>query len=980
MKHSLHAASLRASGFRRTASLMLSLGLGPSARRCGVLVASLLSLELAAQTTGTVQGVVTNANTKTPVANAMVRVEGIGLETATDSSGAYRLSAVPAGAQKLTVSYVGLDSSTVNVAIASGQVAVRDVALDGGVLVLEAFRVESIREGQTKAINEQRASNTISNIIASDAIGNLPDNTLGEALSRVPGVNVVQSEGEASYLTIRGIAPQYNSIRVDGQTLPAVTDPLAQDASSDNRSINVSLIPSEIIGSVEVVKALTPDTDANSIGGQVNVRTRNGFDVATPVISGGFDSYYSDLRTKWGYGGSLAFVGALNDARTIGLGLDVNYRNIALVEVDSETGFYPKSDPTVAGIAGIKGDGSISEYDVRYRQQRKITSGLSANLDWKVGTGTVLKFRAFYNDAEKYQTKFRTRATALTTFAASSTDTFAAGTSSRLRKVFYDQQVSTKIYQVGASGETALSNGSLAYATSYNYNPVRSRLNRYDTDTPSATRRLYSWTVDRTNPVLPVVRMFNTATGANGFSAGDDTLLAIWKQTGNDAERNYTGNADYTRTEHFGEMPVRFKLGLKYAGKLRRQRPVMDIWAPIAAPAMKTFPLDAQQPGGNLLFGSVPTLGAFASQAAVFNALTTNPANFTTSSNTALNTLLSRIYDVSEDVAAGYGMATAKFGKLEAIAGLRVEQATNDFNWLGGNPHVRGSTSYDNFFPDFLLNYRFTKNHVLRAAWTRSIARPDYNELVPYSLLNDPAPSIDTTPGTLPQLYKGNSALRAAKSNNLDLSFEWYYQPAGLLSLGVFHKDITNFIYRSTTIQTLAGTPTAVHQFQNGAKAEATGLEFSWQQTLTFLPGALNGLGFSANTTVIDGKSKAYLLNATTNTQVLTSDNYIPGQPKAVQNLQVYWEKYGITARLAFNYVSANINATDGHAPNATVAPARTLDATLKYRLTKNLVVYLQGKNLRRQMQHWYDNNNPNLNEEADYLGRSFVGGVKFHF
>jgi TonB-dependent receptor len=972
--------SSSASSLGWTTSTKLFLSLGRLARYCGALVACVFALNLAAQTTGSLQGVITDANARVPVANAMVRVEGTGLETATDNTGAYRLPSVPAGEHKLTISYIGLEPGSASVVVTAGQVATRDVALGGGVLLLQAVKVESVREGQMKAINEQRASNTISNIIASDAIGNLPDNTLGEALSRVPGVNVVQSEGEASYVTIRGAAPQLNSIRVDGQTLPAITDPLAQDSSSDNRSINVSLIPSEIIGSVEVVKALTPDTDANSIGGQVNIRTRAGFDVATPVISGGFDSYNSDLKNRWGYGASLSFVGAVNEARTVGLGIDVNYRNIALAEVDSETGFYPKTDPAVSGIAGIKGDGSIAEYDVRFRQQRKITAGLSANLDWKVGTATVLKFRTFYNDAEKYQTKFRTRATALTTFSATSTDTLASGTSSRLRKAFYDQQVSTKIYQVGASGETGLTNGSLAYAASYNYNPVHSRLNRYDTDTPSATRRQYSWTVDRTNPVLPVVRMFNTATGANGFSAGDDTLLSIWKQTGNDAERNYSGNADYTRVEHFGAVPVSFKFGAKYAGKLRRQRPVMNIWAPVSAPAMKTFPLSDLQPGGNLLFGSVPTLGAFASQPAVFNSLITNPANYVISTNTALNTLLSRIYDVSEDVTAGYGMATAKFGKLETIAGLRMEQTKNDFNWLGGSPHVRGSTTYDNLFPDVLLNYRFTKNHILRAAWTRSIARPDYNELVPYTLLNDPAPSIDTTPGTLPQLYKGNSDLRAAKSTNYDLSFEWYYQPAGLASIGVFHKDITGFIYRSTTIQTLNGTPTAVHQFQNGATAKETGLELSWQQTLTFLPGALSGLGFSANTTVIDGKSSAYLLNATTNTQVLTSDKFIPGQPKAIQNFQVYWEKYGITARVAFNYVSANINATDGHVPNATVAPARQLDATLKYRLTKNLVVYLQGKNLRRQMQHWYDNGNPNLNEETDYLGRSFVGGVKFHF
>ncbi len=936
-----------------------------------------------AQNTGSISGRVTDQGSNHYLIGAEVRLSGSGQTTSTDRTGSYELVDVPAGSHVIEVNYLDKDSKTVPVEVKAGQRTVADVALTGEIITLATFKVESIREGQSRAINQQRASNTISNIIASDAISNLPDNTIGEALARVAGVNVQEDVGEPSYVTIRGAAPQLNSIRVDGQGLPAITDPLNQAAGSDNRSSNVSLIPSEIVSSIEVVKALTPDTDADSIGGQVNIRTRSGFEVAAPIISGSIDSYNADFKNRWGQGGSFSYFGPLNAARTVGLGVNVNYRNVATDEQDTETIFYPKTDPAVSGIAGITGGDAISEFDARLRQQRRITIGASANLDLKVGSNTVLKLRTFYNNAEKYQTTWRTRSAALTSFASTSTDTLASGKSARVRKVFYDQLTNPKIYQVGASGTTTLDNGSIDYEASYNYAPVKSRLTRYDTDTTSSVRKKYQWTVDRTNPLLPVVRISNTATGVNGYTAGDDSLLDIWKQTGNDAERNYTGALDYTRVQNIGGTSVTFKFGAKYSGKMRRQRPVLDLYTPIVAPVMKTFALSDQQPGGNLLFGTVPTLGTYASLSAVLDTLSSNPANYaftSASANTAVSTILARIYDVSEDVGAAYGMATANFGKLEAIAGLRLENTSDNYNWMGGNPHILGSTSYTNYLPDLLFNYRFTKNRILRASWTHTIARPDYNELLPYTTTSDPAPSIDTTPGTLTSIYKGNPNLRAAKSSNFDLSLEWYYQPTGLASIGLFHKDISSFIYRSTVLQTVNGTTNAIHQFQNGATATENGIELSWTQSLSRLPGPLSGLGFSANTSIILGKSSIYMLDTASSAQVLVSSDYMPYQPKSIQNFQIYWEKYGFTARVGFNYVSSYINPTDGHTPNVTVAASRRLDATLQYRLTKNLIIFIQGKNLRRQMQHWYDYGDPNLSEETDYLGPSYIGGVKYHF
>lgn len=938
---------------------------------------------LAAQPAGSgqLQGTVTDSASHALLVGALVRIEGANLETSTDHTGAYHFTSVPAGTQTLTVSYLGLDPSTAAVTVTGGSTTTHDVALAGGTVIMEAYKVESIREGQARAINEQRASNTITNVEASDAIGNLPDNTVADALSRLPGINVEQDDGQSSYVTIRGLAPQLNAIHLDGQPMPSVTDSLDQSAGADTRSVNLSLIPSEIVSSVEVVKALTPDLDADSIGGQVNIKTKSGFEVAEPVVSGSVDQYFNEFKGHSGYGASVSYVGPLNQARTLGLGLDFNYRNVSDVEEDSETVWYPKTDPTVSAIPGITGNDAISEYDTRATQERDITFGGAINLDWKLGDTTVLKFRSFFNSSEGYLNKWRVRNAGLAAYSTTSTDTIASGTNARLRRIYYNQERSPQIFQESVTGETNLPIGKFNYLGSFNYTPQHSWLNRYDTDTASATRKLYSFTVNRTNPDFPTVRIFNTATGSSAYTDNTDSLLQVERQTASDAERNYVAGIDYTLPQTIGGIPVTFKVGAKYEGKDRKQRPVLGVWGPAANTVMSTFPTGNMQAPTNLFMGTIPSMGTFPSLPAVLNAVTANPAAYPfLATNTALNTILARTYNVDQSVDSAYGMATAEFGKLETIAGLRYEGTSTSYNWIGMNPHQEGSHSYGNALADLLANYRFNKDMVLRGSWTHTIARPDYNQLVPYTLTQDPAPSIDDSPVGLVQIYQGNPNLHAATASNEDVDFEWYLPPAGVASVGLFHKDISNFIFRNTKLATVNGQLTAYQQFQNGGKESENGMELSYSQALTMLPGPLSGLGFVANTSVVVGKSYFYELNPDNVTYSRVDQKFIPYQPKTTRNIQVYWEHNGFTARIAWNYVSAYVNPDDGHLPNVTVATARRVDATLQYQLTKHLILYVQGKNLRRQYENWYDYGNPADSEEVDYLGRSYVGGVKYHF
>jgi TonB-dependent receptor len=143
-------------------------------------------------------------------------------------------------------------------------------------------------KGQAKALSQQKNLMNISNIVASDQIGRFPDANIGDALKRVPGITIQQDQGEARDVIIRGIAPQLNSVTINGERVPS--------AEGDNRKIQLDLIPSDMIQLVDMNKALTPDMDADAIGGSVNLLTRtvpNG-----TRISGTLGSGYNFLSNK----------------------------------------------------------------------------------------------------------------------------------------------------------------------------------------------------------------------------------------------------------------------------------------------------------------------------------------------------------------------------------------------------------------------------------------------------------------------------------------------------------------------------------------------------------------------------------------------------------------------------------------------------------------------------------------------------------
>jgi TonB-dependent receptor len=948
-----------------------------------VCLSGFLTLSALAQSTGTISGVVTDKATSGFLVGADVRLAGTDLATATARDGTFTLANVPAGTQTVEVSYVGRKTKSVTVTVTAGATAATTIDLgETDVLVLEAVTVESVREGQSRAINQQRTSNTVMNVISSDAIGNLPDNTVGDALARLAGVSVVL-DGRSAFASIRGAEAKFNSITLDGShvSFPA-PDGVFTTAGQETRAVDLSTIPSDMIGSIEVIKALPADRDADAFGGQVNLVTRSAFDLPGRTINGRAEYRYNSLREDDGMAFSLNYSDVVNSARTLGVTATLSYSDEKYGQNDYEIAYFDKSVAPVNTIPGIT-NAAISEWDNRYREIQKESLGGSLNFDFRpANSPSQFYLKLFHNGSDTTSQRWRLRERGFAAFNAASTDQRAFGAEARITRRLDNTTTERTNDRIAIGGKTKLgADGTLSYEANYGEAEMDARSRRYQFETGSAAlRRTIDWVVDRSDPLYPVITLTQRATGENAlFRTQDMSLNQLRFQNVNGIDEDLVAKLDYEFNQPVAALPIAWKVGAKFRGKDRSLDGSLDDYASTgAAPLQSTF-ATAIEPRG-LFEGRRATLGPFPSIDAVFAPIVSNPGGYTLVPGDESTIVSISRYTASEEITSAYGMGTAQFGKLQAIAGLRYEKTEVDYTYRPtATTRANGGSSYDNLFPSILLNYRFNRDLVLRGAWTNTVTRPDYGDLIPYESSLDPEGVLNLDSGALAKVFRGNPNLKAQKSANFDLSLEWYFQPTGTLSVAVFKKDIRDFIYKSVTTQSRPPIIVALYENRNGGKQDVTGTELTWSQSLARLPSPFNGFGFSVNATFIDGESTFPTYNVTTGASGTRTEDFIPLQPKRVYNAQVYWEKYGFTARVAMNYIDEYVREVGGLAGAVTNNDATRWDAQLSYRINRNFTVFAEGKNLGEELKRWY-NTTPNRPEELEYSGWNAAAGVRFRF
>ncbi|MDP3073531.1 MAG: TonB-dependent receptor [Opitutaceae bacterium] len=421
-------------------------------------------------------------------------------------------------------------------------------------------------------------------------------------------------------------------------------------------------------------------------------------------------------------------------------------------------------------------------------------------------------------------------------------------------------------------------------------------------------------------------------------------------------EEIFSGQVDLRRPVSFGNVNGFLKAG----GKQVRSQKIQDrtnVNYNLAAGAANAFtladggmagPEPADYMRGRYRLG--PTLNLAAAQA-YYRA---NPGRFAFDAATTLNNSLSADFDAEEEVTSAYGMASLNLTpQLNFLGGLRIERteayyAGNELlsraGVFTGFNRVVIPRSYNKALPGLHLNWRPNKQVALRAAWTNTYGRTNYTDLAPRNVLDD----IDLGGGIFEgSLSSGNPQLKPFESRNLDVAAEYYLPSAGIISVGLFRKDIENPVYRRafTLNNTVYNGRTyqrlGISRPENAGDARVSGIEFNYQQFFTKLPGALGGLGVSFNYTRTDSSVTVF---GRTDTLPFFK------QSDEIGNIALLYEKYGLEARVALSFNSAYLESVGTtRASDEYTDRRRPIDVKLSYRINRQLRVFVDCLNVGKE-------------------------------
>jgi len=771
-----------------------------------------------------------------------------------NADGAYAVTELPAGRYHVEVRFIGFQTDTFSASIVGGQTVRRNVLLRATASTLKTVVVSSPRLNETiaGALEEQKTADNIVTVMSGDEIRSLPNANAAEALARMPGVTSERDEGEGKYVEIRGTPPELQHVTIDGVDVPGT---LAHDV----RAVKLDDVPSDLLGAIEVHKTLTADLDADAIGGSVNLVTKVPEGAPRGYIAGQYGLI--TLLDHSNGQGSLTYGGRIGDSQKFGFLLNGSYDRTNRVINDVEP-FY-SADFLSGGVYTPIPNGSAfnhtypSSWSQREYNYFRTRYGLGGDLDYRFSptSSVFLKglWGAFFDQANRWETNFGSPAS----------DSLIGGTPTALGAgVGKDEENRGPIehtwgFTGGGRGDMGIVH--MEYALNYAGSTATTHDHLQDDYAYSGSSFNYTYNTSRLVP-----RYFlDASTNAAIQTAGNYPLTTI--QTDNELTNGqiFGGRADWLLPYEISGLPAGFKFGAKYSnehkGYLSNQPPYAFVGAtPVT---LADFASTFSDP--NFYSHICPgcyQVAPFGSMPAVQNYFHEHPGDFQIQSNTLSDQLAT--FAGTEQIVAGYGMQTIDIGSWHVNAGLRVENT--NVGYLG---HVasgvsdtaaaavqRGTHAYTDLFPSVLVRYAIDQNTNVRAAFTGGISRPNYPDLAPSFS------AVGATPGSRSNgLSEGNPDLKPERAWNTDLLAEHYFPSVGVLSGGMFYKDISDFIFTRTflypgPLPQYAGT-FYVSQPQNGPSADLWGFEADYMQHLTFLPGVLQGIGFDVNWTHVESRA-----------------------------------------------------------------------------------------------------------------------------
>ena len=943
-----------------------------------------------------VKGKVLEAGTKEPLIGASVLIKGTIQGDATNAEGEFTINNVEAGAQTLVVSYIGYNSEEIFIEVSETEEFYIEVELEWKGIEGDEVIVSAQVKGQVAAINQQRSSNTISNIVSKDRISELPDVNAAESIGRLPGVSLQRSGGEANKIVVRGLSPKYNTVTVNGMRVPS-TD-------TQNRSVDLSLISSNMLDGIEVTKALTPDKDGDAFGGTVDLKIRN----ASEGLTGDFQLQ----------GGHTALQNTYNNYKFVGsLGNRFFDDNLGII-VNFNTDQYDRSGDLLSGeYSDIPGgtDRIIFPKTMTLTERTLTRSRLggSAIIDYKIPQGKVV-LNSIYNkltndgftrvnelDYERQLHKYR--------MTEGYNDTYITATSINLEQDFNWIQ-----YDLGVSFTKSSSKSPEDYESEFMEENANLQSTQEDTLKPQNLAGLFYNDIDNTGLLGLTKSWRETKEDEKGIFANIKIPFQLNKQVVGYVK--FGGKyRKLTRSNDQNELAS--GSGPYYGGSGIRNA-IADAYPDKNLEGLSKIPLSAFQgtyTNDDFLSGDYPLGYSIApSYMRELTEIAINGGFMKYFRNGSLG----QDYEGEEEFQALYGMTEFNFGEyVTLMPGVRWEGEKTDYTAkfstalepplgapLESVSYQDTSTSRSNdfFLPMVHLQIKPTSWINLRLAYTHSISRPDFRQFAPITYF-DFIGNYANAP---------NKDLETSKSINYDASLSVYRNKLGFFTASVFYKEIEDLIWGinfydvpdqqilpDLEIAEAGGKPIKINTvINNPNKATLKGYELDWQTNFWYLPSVFKGLVLNVNYTHIKSETEipsftleevpivpaprrppfsTFALRDTTYSRTLRD------QPSDILNLTLGYDIKGFSARVSLFYQVGTTLGTGsilGTYDDTFKDDYYRVDVSLKQQLPKNFQIYANLNNLNGAGDKSYQSPTYKYPTNQQFYGFTMDLGVRYKF
>jgi TonB-dependent receptor len=847
-------------------------------------------------------------------------------------------------------------------------------------------------ESMAAALQAQRNSTSLVSVLSADAIGNLPDQNIAFAVGRLPGVGIERDQGQARYVNLRGAPNYWTTLSYDGLSI----------VSPEGRASRFDNIPSAIAKQVVVQKAIVPSMAGNTVAGNVDIITRSGFDNPGQVMTG-----------------------------KVGLG------RVKLGEGDEIDSAFTYSNVLLDGSLGVVAQGS-------YYKREMATDNWETDPYLGNTVNPAKRFAREHENKHYRLVRENYSATLRLDYQLDENNTLYVST---INTMFADDELRDNFIVRLDQGTDATGAGYTSSAFINGNDPVsgtvygariNSRIDYRDIQEYALTHTLggehdlsdwnVSWRVNRTmtddGRNTPVSAAFQSPssfalrpTVEYDFRDGDANTMRFFSTGGATAAR--TKGPQVTNIEDF-QFPMQSMTSIEGS-----DRTVADTFKLDLDRDIQLFGLETTLEFGGLYTDRTKT-SAEASMQASFSG-TTAPTwatfatdmdylgsaalgyNFRYTDSPVANNFMESLvrtgaataqdtrgnyWQVTEEITALYAMATSQFNWGSLVYGARVEEIENTGQaWVSfpaaGLQLVDVSSSDTMVYPSVHLNWDATEDVKVRFGLTTSASRPDFDDLRPNFTINDAAQSISG----------GNPDAQPERQTGLDAYLEWYLPSGDFFSAGVFYKDLRDVLVNQSNVfgsDTLdvAGIDRSGYiqsAIGNAGDGNLGGIEFAYIVSAERLAQAWNlpewtgGFGVNFSATFTDSEVTLPSLNGVPSRTIK-----VLGTSDEVYNIQATYEKYGLTARLAYQYRTPwGQGIGDYRVVNGVTYPSANgdifwdtddeLDLSLRYQLNDSTELFMDAMNLTNMAARRYGHDSMNP-IEVETFGRRYMAGVRFNF